>query len=119
MQNRFKQSPMTRTAAAMALAVVGISGMYRTVQAEPPSGNPAVRRDRKSAPRLTPAQAAAYRAAVERTAAMVSDSRAQALAGRLGLNILNLTWEDTGRYKGSSVGPNISGFSYRGSDRDL
>lgn len=25
-----------------------------------------------------------------------------------GLNLLNLTWEDTGRFKGSSVGPNIS-----------
>jgi len=118
MQNRFKQSPMTRTAAAVALAVVGIPGMYRTVQAEPPSGNPAVRRDRKPAPRLTSAQAAAYRAAVERTAAMVSDSRAQALAGRLGLNIVNLTWEDTGRYKGSSVGPNISDVTIQVATRD-
>ncbi|MHC5038619.1 MAG: hypothetical protein ACYTHM_15005, partial [Planctomycetota bacterium] len=45
---------------------------------------------------------------VAKTAAMVSNSQAQALARRHGLNILNVTWEDTGRYKGSSVGPNIS-----------
>lgn len=51
---------------------------------------------------------AAYRSAVQKTAAMVSDSTAQRMARRHGLDILNLTWEDTGRYKGSSVGPNIS-----------
>ena len=39
---------------------------------------------------------------------MVWDSRAQSLAGKYGLNVMNVTWEDTGRYKGSSVGPNIS-----------
>jgi hypothetical protein len=32
-------------------------------------------------------------------------------ASQLGLKILNITWEDTGRYKGSSVGPNISDMS--------
>jgi len=118
MQNRFIQRGVTRAAAAMALAIVGIVGMYRTVEAEPASRSSAVRRGRKQAPRLTPAQAAAYRAAVERTAAMVSDSRAQALAGRLGLDILNLTWEDTGRYKGSSVGPNISDVTIQVATRD-
>ena len=30
------------------------------------------------------------------------------MASEFGLQILDLTWEDTGRYKGSSVGPNIS-----------
>src|SRR5438046_7294373 len=39
---------------------------------------------------------------------MVSDSHAARLARTHGLNILNLTWEDTGRFKGSAVGPNIS-----------
>ena len=33
---------------------------------------------------------------------------ADRLAGKYGLNILNVTWEDTGRYQNSSVGPNIS-----------
>lgn len=45
---------------------------------------------------------------IRRTAAMVSDPEAQARAQKHGLQILNVTWEDTGRYKGSSVGPNIS-----------
>jgi hypothetical protein len=39
---------------------------------------------------------------------MVSDSKLQRLAKRFDLQILNVLWEDTGRYLGSSVGPNIS-----------
>jgi hypothetical protein len=46
--------------------------------------------------------------AIARTAGMVRDARAKKLARAHGLEILDLTWEDTGRYKGSSVGPNIS-----------
>jgi hypothetical protein len=49
-----------------------------------------------------------YRRVVEQTVAMVSNAEAQQMARRHGLSILNLTWEDTGRYKGSAVGPNIS-----------
>jgi hypothetical protein len=50
----------------------------------------------------------AYKKVVDDTAAMVSQAEAQALAKKYGLEILPVTWEDTGRYKGSSVGPNIS-----------
>lgn len=50
----------------------------------------------------------AYRRVIEQTVNMVSDPQAQALANRYGLNILNVTWEDTGRYQNSAVGPNIS-----------
>ena len=46
--------------------------------------------------------------AIERTAAMVWDENAQYLAGLYGFHIANVTWEDTGRYYNSSVGPNIS-----------
>ena len=49
-----------------------------------------------------------YIQAIENTAAMVWDERAIRLADQYGLNILNVTWEDTGRYYNSSVGPNIS-----------
>lgn len=49
-----------------------------------------------------------YLRAIERTASMVGDATARSLAAKYGLDLLNLTWEDTGRYKGSSVGPNIS-----------
>src|SRR5260370_15813413 len=50
----------------------------------------------------------AYAAAVRRAAGMVGDGEAQRLAGGHGLRLLNLTWEDTGRFKNSAVGPNIS-----------
>ncbi len=46
--------------------------------------------------------------AIDRTAKMVHAKDATKLASKHGLNIVDLTWEDTGRYKGSCVGPNIS-----------
>jgi hypothetical protein len=46
--------------------------------------------------------------AVERVAGMVGDGEARALAARHGLQILNVLWEDTGRWQGSALGPNIS-----------
>lgn len=49
-----------------------------------------------------------YYDAIQKTANMVSDGEARRLVEKAGLNILNVTWEDTGRYKNSSVGPNIS-----------
>ena len=55
-----------------------------------------------------PLGGASYREVIARTAGMVRDADAQALARQYGLQILNVTWEDTGRYKGSCVGPNIS-----------
>jgi hypothetical protein len=39
---------------------------------------------------------------------MPNNEEARRLARAHGLEILDLTWEDTGRYKDSSVGPNIS-----------
>lgn len=62
----------------------------------------------KPGPAMSPAAYAEYREAIRKTAGMVSDGNAQRLANKYGLNVLNLTWEDTGRYKNSSVGPNIS-----------
>lgn len=50
----------------------------------------------------------AYLATIEKTAQMTQNPAAQTLAQKLGLQILDVTWEDTGRFKGSSVGPNIS-----------
>jgi hypothetical protein len=49
-----------------------------------------------------------YVEAIQRTADMVWDENALRLAQEYGLDLVNLTWEDTGRYYGSSVGPNIS-----------
>ncbi len=45
---------------------------------------------------------------VRSVANMVGDRRARKLVGKHGLQVLNVLWEDTGRYQGSSVGPNIS-----------
>lgn len=39
---------------------------------------------------------------------MVWNENAQRMVQRHGLSLVNVTWEDTGRSKGSSVGPNIS-----------
>jgi len=49
-----------------------------------------------------------YRETIQRAADLVWDANAQSLAAQYGLQVLNVTWEDTGRYYGSSVGPNIS-----------
>ncbi|MCD4785820.1 MAG: hypothetical protein K8T10_18530 [Candidatus Eremiobacteraeota bacterium] len=49
-----------------------------------------------------------YKDVVQKTVRMVSNQNARKFASKYGLNILNVTWEDTGRFKGSSVGPNIS-----------
>lgn len=46
--------------------------------------------------------------ALQKTRDMVTDSRTNQLVKSFQLNIVDLTWEDTGRYKNSSVGPNIS-----------
>lgn len=56
----------------------------------------------------TAEQRRTYESTIRKTAAMVGDSTAQRLVDRYKLDLLNLTWEDTGRFKGSSVGPNIS-----------
>ncbi len=70
-----------------------------------PSKKPAT-----SAPaqKLSPKDAAEYQRTIAATANMVRDAQTRALVQKYGLDILNLTWEDTGRYKNSAVGPNIS-----------
>jgi hypothetical protein len=49
-----------------------------------------------------------YAGVVDRVAAMVNDPEARRLASEHGLQLLDVLWEDTGRWQGSSVGPNIS-----------
>ena len=61
-----------------------------------------------------PAQAAddpEYLATIERTAGMVADESVRALVQRHGLDLVDVTWEDTGRYENSAVGGNISDLS--------
>ncbi len=49
-----------------------------------------------------------YDRMVQKVANMVDDERAYNVASAYGLSLLNVLWEDTGRWEGSSVGPNIS-----------
>ena len=61
---------------------------------------------------MVPAAASAapksHRTVIQSVANMVSNSGAQTNARKHGLQLLNVMWEDTGRFVGSSVGPNIS-----------
>ena len=59
-------------------------------------------------PAAKPAPDGDHAAVIARTAQMVHSDKARALAREHGLEVLDLTWEDTGRFKGSCVGPNIS-----------
>ena len=49
-----------------------------------------------------------YARVVQKVAGMPGDNNASNLVNRTGLQLLNVLWEDTGRWEGSSVGPNIS-----------
>lgn len=49
-----------------------------------------------------------YAQTIARTAAMVRDAEARRLCEARGLEVRDVTWEDTARFKGSCVGPNIS-----------
>jgi hypothetical protein len=58
--------------------------------------------------RPAPEPAAQYHRMVQRVANMVENERAHRTVSAHGLQLLNVLWEDTGRWEGSSVGPNIS-----------
>jgi len=45
---------------------------------------------------------------IERVVSMPGDADLQQRVAARGLNVVNVMWEDTGRFQGSSIGPNIS-----------
>ena len=49
-----------------------------------------------------------FETTISKVESMVWESGAQSLVQQHGLNLVNVTWEDTGRSKGSVWGPNIS-----------
>lgn len=60
---------------------------------------------------VNPAQAGwetRFASTIQAVEQMVWNQDVQRLAANVGLNVMNVTWEDTGRNKGSSSGPNIS-----------
>ena len=79
--------------------------------------------ERTQAGELSASDAKRYQLAIQRTAGMVRDKSVKRLAAAHGLDVLDVTWEDTGRFKGSAVGPNISDMTIQvqhkppGSDR--
>jgi hypothetical protein len=52
--------------------------------------------------------AEAFHAVVQAVAGMRAEGAAARPLAQLGLDVVHVTWEDTARYKGSAVGPNIS-----------
>ncbi|NJM98248.1 MAG: hypothetical protein HC800_14805 [Phormidesmis sp. RL_2_1] len=59
-----------------------------------------------------------YGEVIERTKSMINDPQARRLAAAHDLQIMDVTWEDTGRYDNSSVGPNISDMTIQVEQRD-
>ena len=55
-----------------------------------------------------PAPEPSLDATISKVERMVSDRRANRLVNAAGMRLVNVMWEDTGRSKGSSLGPNIS-----------
>ena len=94
----------------LGLGAIALAGLTHQAQAnllaEPSDAVPAVTQE---APRIVSRQQFEnYRQVIERTRSMIYDQSSQTLADRWGLDILDVTWEDTGRYDNSAVGPNIS-----------
>jgi hypothetical protein len=94
---------------ALALVVLVSLTSFAT-EWEPLKGRP----DAKAAPEPAKKKVKVdkeYKKAIENAAAMTSNARIAKLVQAEGLQIMNITWEDTGRFKDSAVGPNISDMS--------
>ncbi|NUP13155.1 MAG: hypothetical protein HOW73_44510 [Polyangiaceae bacterium] len=57
---------------------------------------------------LSPEEQVSYAEVVRKVTGMVTDQGTSSRVDRRGMNLINVMWEDTGRFEGSSVGPNIS-----------
>lgn len=98
-------------AIAISASAIGFTHWTTLALSPPPQANADPQPQPEEAPRTIMAEHDAYLAykeVVDKTVGMISDSTAQSLAQQMGLNILSVTWEDTGRYQNSAVGPNIS-----------
>lgn len=78
-----------------------------------PSPTPTMKPDAKTIEAYT-----RYNDVVQQTIGMIRNSEAQKRARSFNLNILDITWEDTGRYKNSAVGPNISDMTIQVQQQD-
>lgn len=87
--------------AALAALLVLVSGPS-LLHAGPPPGEGAILH------RPVPPEPTSHAEAIRRVTEMPRDNALQRSAQRLGLRIVNVLWEDTGRSAGSALGPNIS-----------
>jgi hypothetical protein len=90
---------MTKTTRVIILTLATFNASFATA-APPPAASAIVAAARPPRP--------GYATVVRKVAGMTGDPHAGSLAARAGLELLNVLWEDTGRWQGSSVGPNIS-----------
>jgi hypothetical protein len=114
------------------LCAVGCGGADRVVYVvEPPASPPPVENGPWAQPVPEPAPEPGapdwgirtppgrdYARVVEKVAGMVGDPAAQSGAARRGLAVQSVNWEDTGRFQGSAVGPNISDLTLQVRRRD-
>jgi hypothetical protein len=94
---KIARAAVTLTAAAVLAAV--------PATAAPSSSSPTAV---SASPRFDADTLKTLRQAIRQVKRMPESERMQSRAARHGLNVLNVLWEDTGRFEGSSVGPNIS-----------
>ncbi len=119
-------TPTLRTLLTLPLilgALPLLSGSTQTVLAQTwgitPTENSSPDSNRKPAPLVTDlSDYADYAQVIDRTKSMIRDPEAQRLATEKGLQIMDITWEDTGRYNNSTVGPNISDMTIQVEHRD-
>lgn len=102
---------MARRLWLLGLGTAALMGLTYQAEANLPSGS--MNMTAADAPQEMPRivrrqQFEDYQQVIERTRSMIYDQASQTLADRWGLDILDVTWEDTGRYDNSAVGPNIS-----------
>lgn len=93
-------APRLTRAALAAVTTAALITPPAVAQPAGPAGKPA--------PIRIAEPARSFAEIVADVANMVSDGDAQQLVAARGLGIVNVMWEDTGRWEGSSVGPNIS-----------
>jgi hypothetical protein len=86
------------------LSLVGLGAV--PANASEPAPAKAATPEKAAKPARDPARV--YHRMVQKVANMVNDDRAYRVAQAFGLHLLDVLWEDAGRWEGSSVGPNIS-----------
>ncbi|NJN23943.1 MAG: hypothetical protein HC810_05550 [Acaryochloridaceae cyanobacterium RL_2_7] len=98
------------TSAFLTLAALPMMAQWQSnAQASDPAlSNQSIMADLPPSPEQRPSYAPGYLGVIQKTVSMVRNPQAQQLAEKFGLNIMDVTWEDTGRFKNSAVGPNIS-----------